>query len=289
LYLNRANLSAAAISAESARLSNKATHVVTFEAPLPPVGYSTFSVKKSASSPIPGEAVPVAPASVSNGVYSLTIDHAKGAISSIKNLKSGVETPLNISWGYYISSEGDGPHSACTKLPNGTHSCSNQASGAYLFRPQEQYTFAVSSVQPTIDVSVGSLVTEVKQSFGTWATHTVRLTKGSPYVEVDWIAGPIPWNQGKAPLDPERPDPESEDGTRGKELVIKFSSGIESKGTFYADSNGREMIKRVRNERGPSYPPLVINEPVAGNYCAPRPSHSTPLGTWFAPALHRLF
>jgi alpha-mannosidase len=288
LYLNRANLSAAAISAESARLSNKATHVVTFEAPLPPVGYSTFSVKKSTSTSVPSEAVSVAPTSVSNGVYSLTIDHAKGAISSIKNLKSGVETTLNISWGYYISSEGDGPHSACTKLPNGTHSCSTQASGAYLFRPQEQYTFAVSSVQPTIGVSVGPLVTEVKQSFGSWATHTVRLTKGSPYVEVDWIAGPIPWNQGKAPLDPERPDPESEDGTRGKELVIKFSSGIESKGTFFADSNGREMIKRVRNERGPSYPPLQINEPVAGNYCAPRPPHSTLLGIGFMSALNEL-
>lgn len=85
-------------------------------------------------------------------------------------------------------------------------------------------------------------------------------------------------NQGKAPLDPEQPDPEGEDGTRGKELVIKFSSGIDSKGTFYADSNGREMIKRVRNERGPSYPPLVINEPVAGNYCAPRPHTPRCLG-----------
>ena len=87
------------------------------------------------------------------------------------------------------------------------------------------------------------------------------------------FAGPIPWNQGNAPQDPEAPDPEAEDGTRGKELVIKFSSGIESKGTFYADSNGREMIKRVRNARGPSYPPLEINEPVAGNYCTRRLTH----------------
>jgi alpha-mannosidase len=52
----------------------------------------------------------------------------------------------------------------------------------------------------------------------------------------------------------------------GKELVVKFSSGLASAGTFYADSNGREMIKRQRDKRGASYPPLVVNEPVAGNY-----------------------
>ena len=32
------------------------------------------------------------------------------------------------------------------------------------------------------------------------------------------------------------------------------------------DANGREMIKRVVDKRGPSYPPLNVSEPVAGNY-----------------------
>jgi hypothetical protein len=43
-------------------------------------------------------------------------------------------------------------------------------------------------------------------------------------------------------------------------------SGIESAGTFYTDSNGREMVKRQRDARGPSYPKYVVGEPVAGNY-----------------------
>lgn len=47
---------------------------------------------------------------------------------------------------------------------------------------------------------------------------------------------------------------------------MKFTSGLASKGTYYTDSNGREMVKRVRDQRGPSYPPLVVSEPVAGNY-----------------------
>ena len=37
-----------------------------------------------------------------------------------------------------------------------------------------------------------------------------------------------------------------------------------SKDTFYTDSNGREMIKRVRNER-PTWD-LDVTEPVSGNY-----------------------
>lgn len=35
-------------------------------------------------------------------------------------------------------------------------------------------------------------------------------------------------------------------------------------GTFYTDSNGREIIKRVRNYR-PTYE-VILNETVSGNY-----------------------
>tara|TARA_B100000519_G_C13931315_1_gene291560 strand:+ start:27 stop:239 length:213 start_codon:yes stop_codon:yes gene_type:complete len=66
-------------------------------------------------------------------------------------------------------------------------------------------------------------------------------------------AGPIPWNEGPK-------------GQQGKELVMKFSTDLASDGVYYTDSNGREMLKRKRDARGPSYPPLVINEPVAENY-----------------------
>ena len=52
----------------------------------------------------------------------------------------------------------------------------------------------------------------------------------------------------------------------GKEIALKFNSALQSKGTFYTDSNGREMVKRQRDARGPSYPPYVVGEPVAGNY-----------------------
>ena len=51
------------------------------------------------------------------------------------------------------------------------------------------------------------------------------------------------------------------------QVIVKYSSGLKAKNSWYTDSNGKEMVKRVYNKRGPSYPhPYNISEPVAGNY-----------------------
>jgi len=217
-----------------------------------------------------------------------------------------------------------------TFMKNGTKMSSNQASGAYLFRPINQTTTAIGKA--TISVTQGPLITEVSQTFSNWATHVIRLKKGSPFIEVEWTAGPIPlgieeiapkpapgncqgWKQTKKCNAHGAPDPQHNENCsfplkkvgmsgycecghgvqvfgdgcggpagfktcedacnapipqysemQGREVVLKFSTGIESASTFYTDSNGREMVKRVRDGRGPSYPPLVVNEPVAENY-----------------------
>ena len=257
LYLNRFGMDAAKVAAEEDALKNNATHIVSFEAMMPPVGYSSFRFKVRASSAVSNVTVAVAagaPTVVSNGVYEIVVDQAKGNVASIKNIASGVDTSLNLTWGYYVSM---GTVGGCTEIKNSTSShkeCSTQTSGAYLFRPALQRTLRPALTEPTIEVSTGPLISEIKQKFADWATHTIRLTKGSPYVEIEWTAGPIPIDG-------------SYDDLRGKELVLKVSSDIASDGVFYTDSNGREMIKRKRDARGPSYPPLVVNEPVAGNYC----------------------
>ena len=98
LYLNKFGLNAAAVAKEREVLANKATHILTFEAPIPAVGFATFLVKKSAAA----TAAAVAPAAtqattgtkagskvVTNGVYSVTVDEATGSIGSLKNLRSG--------------------------------------------------------------------------------------------------------------------------------------------------------------------------------------------------------
>ena len=179
LYLNKFGLTTAQITAEETVLANKATHVLTFPVTLPPVGFSTFSVKKASATTLAAVVSDVAtavaaPSTVSNGVYTVTIDQAKGSISSVRNIASGVEVALNLTWGWYESNEGD--------------KVSSQPSGAYMFRPAQQHTNQCDSTgtQPVIEVTAGPLVTEIKQHFADWATHTVRLTKDSPYIEVEY-------------------------------------------------------------------------------------------------------
>jgi hypothetical protein len=116
-------------------------------------------------------------------------------------------------------------------------------------------------VPVSIDVVKGDLITEVRQVFSEWATHVIRLVEGEGHVEVEWTAGPIP-------IDTPWIDPvvQGHDNIWGKEVIVKYTSSIKSAGSFYTDSNGREMVPRQYNARGPSYPPLVVHEPVAGNY-----------------------
>jgi hypothetical protein len=74
-----------------------------------------------------------------------------------------------------------------------------------------------------------------------------RILHGQPFVEVEYILGPIPIDDG-----------------RGKEIVTRFSSSIQSDAIFYTDSNAREFLRRRRNHR-PSWA-LSVYEPVAGNF-----------------------
>ncbi len=45
---------------------------------------------------------------------------------------------------------------------------------------------------------------------------------------------------------------------------VRYKSNVTSRDTFYTDSNGREMLKRVRDYR-PTWK-LNVTEPISGNY-----------------------
>lgn len=53
-------------------------------------------------------------------------------------------------------------------------------------------------------------------------------------------------------------------GDNGKEVISRFKTDLASDGTFYTDSNGREMLKRIRDFR-PTWN-LELEEPISGNY-----------------------
>merc|ERR1712159_936012 len=105
-------------------------------------------------------------------------------MSQITNKASGVSTSLSLDWGWYNSSVG-----GCTDLSSVDPSirepaCSGQKSGAYIFRPNSSTVFYPGPKQtPTLKVVEGPVVTEVFQSYSDWATHVIRLYKGSKFVE----------------------------------------------------------------------------------------------------------
>jgi alpha-mannosidase len=248
---------------EKAAHANKATHVLTFAAPLPPVGFNTFRVKKATSAAADdtvaalSSAAIAAPSTVTNGIYEITINQAAGSIESVKNLASGATTSLNISWGYYQSSAG-----GCTILPAPAKpSCSSQASGAYMFRPEDQFTRSCdNTTQPTLTVTTGSLVTEIRQVFASWATHIVRLKKGSPYIEVEWTAGPIPqeaWPGAKP--DPPQPAP---GGCQG----WKQTTGCEAHGKL-EPKNNKPCSAKIKGHGESGFCLCANNTKIYGSGC----------------------
>ncbi|SPP81503.1 blast:Lysosomal alpha-mannosidase [Drosophila guanche] len=64
----------------------------------------------------------------------------------------------------------------------------------------------------------------------------------------EWLVGPIPTDEDTA-----------------REIVTVFDSEISSNGVFYTDSNGREMIKRVKDKRE-DFNPDLGRQPISGNY-----------------------
>lgn len=146
----------------------------------------------------------------------------------------GVKSKLSHNFVYYVGAIGD------------NESFEKRSSGAYIFRPDPKSKEQIVSKQAKINVFRGDHVDEVHQVFNDWVSQVVRVYKTEKFVELEWMVGEIPIEDGK-----------------GKEIVSRFYSVLKNNGEFYTDSNGREMMKRVRNKR--SYTAKIV-EPIAGNY-----------------------
>lgn len=268
LYLNKFDMTDDQIAAQEQAMANKADARLAVEITMPALGYSTVACRRLDAAPrvVKRSAKRIAAEDtvVSSDYYSLTFDADTQLLKTIENLKSGVSKAVATTWGWYNSSVG-----GCTDLSsvaNNDTACADQKSGAYIFRPNSSELFGFETSNVTLEVVEGDLITEVRQTFATWATHVFRLYKGQNFIEVEYTAGPIP-------IDTPWFEPVAYDGSEplpnnwGKELVMRYDSSIASDATFYSDSNGREMVERVFNKRGPTYPePYLVSEPVSGNY-----------------------
>ncbi|XP_065568469.1 lysosomal alpha-mannosidase-like isoform X3 [Artemia franciscana] len=170
--------------------------------------------------------------SINNERISAKFDGETGKLHEI--VIDGVAVTLSHSFLYYKGMSGNNSRFKF------------RASGAYIFRPNGTDADQISEVVK-LNVYTGPLVSEVHQVFSPWLTQVVRLYKGAPYLEFDWICGPIPIRDGV-----------------GKEVVSRFTTDLHSKSIFFTDSNGRQIVKRKRDFR-PTWK-LNVTEPTSGNY-----------------------
>ena len=179
---------------------------------------------------------------ISTGSIIAVLNSKTGGVSKLCEVGGDACLSVHQEWGYYTSF--DAAKHAETKEDT------QDNSGAYLFRPSlptENLHSITMDPSKTIVVK-SNLVTEIRsESHNGWMKQIARASSGQSYIEFEYTVGPIPIHDGL-----------------GKEIVTRYSSGIENNGVFYTDSNGREFIKRERSKRGTW--PLEEFQPVAGNY-----------------------
>ncbi|KAJ7971780.1 Alpha-mannosidase [Quillaja saponaria] len=212
---------------------------LAFTVSVPPLGFSTYTVStakrpgstRSSVHTYHGSEKPTI--EVGQGNLKLAFSTNQGKLTNYVNSRSSVEKLIEQRYIYYSGY-------------NGTDKEDPQNSGAYIFRPNG--TFLIEhEEQVALTVVQGTIINEVHKRINPWIYQITRLLKGKEHVEVEFIVGSIP----------------VEDGI-GKEVATQISTTIASNKTFYTDSSGRDFIKRIRDFRTDWN--LEVNQPVAGNY-----------------------
>ncbi|XP_071540487.1 lysosomal alpha-mannosidase-like isoform X2 [Panulirus ornatus] len=211
---------------------------------IPPLGFLQFHIKRTANSRIHKEQM--SRVHVPNGGGVITImkgNLAVGVDQKTGLLKSlGVVTPdgikmvkVNQTFLWYAGMSGNNSNE------------DNRASGAYIFRPHGTFAQDIAE-KANITIVEGPVVAEIHQVWTPWVSQVIRVYKGQTLLEMEWLIGPIP----------------VEDGV-GKEIVNRVVwPDIITGNNFYTDANGREILQRIKNFR-PTWK-LHNVEPVASNY-----------------------
>lgn len=205
---------------------SKATQEIIFLADsLPPLGFKSYYVEKTSSEMAPATEESAQP-------VQLSFDENSGLLSEINFNGNKIQVAQNFF--FYQGAVGN------------NEVAENRSSGAYIFRPIGTVPFTISK-KVVNKVYKGELVNEIHQVFNEWTSQIVRTYNRENFVEFDWLIGPIPRGN-----------------ENGVEVISRYSTNLKSESTFYTDSNGRELLKRVRNFR-PTWR-VNVTEPVASNY-----------------------
>ncbi|XP_076263635.1 lysosomal alpha-mannosidase-like [Rhynchophorus ferrugineus] len=201
---------------------------------IPPLGWKSFIVSLDKSIK-PEKILPVNLKDVrkiGTAGASLDLDPETGRITRI----SMEDTAISLNQNFYTYNGFVGDNSLFE----------SRSSGAYIFRPTSDTPNDVSN-HTVVSVYEGALVSELRQELNDYISQIVRINNIEKSIEYDWLIGPIPTH-----------------GSNGIEVITRYSTNLTTNGTFYTDSNGKEMLKRVRNFR-PTWD-VDIAEFAAGNY-----------------------
>ena len=166
-----------------ARNTNESQRVVSFKACLPPLGYTTYTVKFV---PPPQPSVHATsvhktptPTILENEFVAVNFS-SNGLLSSMTNKLTGVTITMAQSFCYYVSSTGN--------------EYSGQKSGAYIFRPKSDYCYPIANSENGADIELvvqGDAVSEVRQRFAPWLTQTVRIAADARHVDLEYTVGAV--------------------------------------------------------------------------------------------------
>ncbi|XP_071953152.1 lysosomal alpha-mannosidase-like [Antedon mediterranea] len=226
------------------RSRGTATHELVFMATVPALGYNTYMVYRAKftqkfqemvfSKPMREKALSTSPIVIENEFLKITFDNNTGLLDTVIDTVSNLTMMVKQTFLWYNSSTG---------TPD-----SSQASGAYIFRPNRTNPIPIMLRNNVLTkVYQSNLIQEVHQEFSPWLTQVVRLYKAQRHAEFEWTVGPIPFQDGF-----------------GKEIITRFDSDIKSGKQFFTDSNGREILERVKDHRDTWF--YNVTEPVSGNY-----------------------
>lgn len=187
------------------------THELVFEVhSLPALGFTTFFVVKESAGNSPVykagklEADSKGDFLLKGSNFQLLIDHKTGGIISIQR---GAHTAdhLTQKFAYYTAHRSSDSYRFCpTKAAFGLHNETVVQTGKY-----------------------GGF-SEVTQKVNDWIWQTVRVFENRPYIELDWVVGPV----------------DDKDGI-SKEVISRFETNLKTNGTWYTDANGRQMVSAL--------------------------------------------
>eukprot|EP01132_Coremiostelium_polycephalum_P008521 gene8521-10475_t len=225
--------------------SDTGSYVLEFPVVIPPLGYNTYIIspsKSEATEEIPSKTVLMGENTLmptmndfimENNMISVAFDGMTGALKSITNRTSGSCLNITQEYLFYLPSLGD--------------QNSQQCDGAYIFRPIDQNPYQYNNDTPIVKFVTGPLSQYIIRYWSSSMIQTFRLYYNSEALEIEEVIGPIDISDGI-----------------GKEVISRYTTNLDTQNTWYTDSNGMEMQKRVLNYR-PSWNFTVV-QPTSGNY-----------------------